>query len=304
MSRPFKVTQLSRTVHEVSFNKIHAGWETHGMLRSDAHNDSAHNDWELEREHLDRIKNQNGFIIDAGDVFDLMQGKYDPRKDYSALKEEHKGQDYLDKVVGDVAKKYKPYADNFCVIGMGNHEYSILDRLGTNVTDRLAREITSLAKADGSKSRVYGGGYSGWIIFRFNIQKTVKRNIALHYYHGSGGGAPVTRGVISTNRMAVYLPDADIVMSGHDHNQWVVPIPRVRISKQSGTIASDFQYHVKTGSYKDERGDGHSGWAMTKADGSPKNMGACWLRFYLQDTKRGVIGMEFTPALPAPEVIG
>lgn len=296
--RNFSTRQISRTVHEIIFDDISKGWESWGLLRSDAHKDNMYSDWEFEKSHLEVVKDKGGFIIDAGDVFDVMQGKFDPRKDYDALRPEHKGKNYLDSVVKSHARDYSPYAANFAVIAMGNHEYSILDRLGTNLTDRLANELTSDLEKRNIDHAVYAGGYSGWIIFRFTIQKTVVRSILLHYYHGSGSNAPVTRGTIATNRMAVYLPDADIVLTGHTHDQFVVPIPRVRISSQSGKLFEDFQYHVKTGTYKNERQDGHDGWALMRNDGAPKVKGACWLRFYLQNPTKGIIGMDFTPALP------
>lgn len=299
----FTTKMLGRTVHEISFDNISKGWEAWGLLRSDAHHDNQYNDWEFEKSHLELAKQRKAFIVDAGDVYDLMQGKFDPRKDYDQMKDEHKGKDYLDLVLKSAGRDYSPYAENFCVIGMGNHESSILDRLGTNMTDRLVVELNRGLEKKKTGHRVFAGGYSGWVLFRFTIQSTVQRTIALAYYHGSGGAAPVTRGVISTNRMAVYLPDADIVLTGHTHDQFVVPIPRVRISDHSGTITSDHQYHVKTGTYKDDRQDGYSGWAIQRQDGAPKVKGACWVRFFLQDAKHGVIGMDFTPALAPSTVI-
>ena len=296
MPKLFSTRMIGRTVHEVSFDNVNKGWECWGLLRSDAHHDNQYNDWAFEKSHLAEIKRRNGFIVDAGDVYDLMQGKFDPRKDLDRLKAEHKGVDYLDRVLKTTHRDYAPYAENFVVIGMGNHEQSILDRLGTNMTDRLAVELNRTLEDGKSEHRVFAGGYSGWVLFRFKIHKTVERCIALAYYHGSGIGAPVTRGTIATNRMAVYLPDADIVLTGHTHDQFVVPVPRVRIN-EAGTLYSDNQYHVKTGSYKDERQDGFNGWALQRNDGAPKVKGACWIRFFLQDTKNAIIGMEFTPAL-------
>jgi len=294
---------LGRTVHEIVFDGVSAGWEAWGLLTSDRHTDNQYSDWEFQKEHLELAKKRGAFIIDAGDVFDLMQGKYDPRKDLDLLREEHKGQDYLDRVLRSAKRDYSPYAENFAVIGMGNHESNILDRLGTNMIDRLVVELNRSLEDKKSDHHIYAGGYSGWVLFRFNIHKTVQRSKVLAYYHGSGGASPVTRGVISTNRMSVYLPDADIVLTGHTHDQFVVPIPRVRISTQSGTLTQDNQYHVKTGTYKDERQDGFSGWALQQQDGAPKVKGACWVRFYLQDANNSIIGMEFTPALATSKVI-
>ena len=125
---------------------------------------------------------------------------------------------------------------------------------------------------------VPAGGYGGWVRFICQMTKTRTRRIDLKYFHGSGGGGPVTRGVIQTNRMAVYLPDADIVVSGHTHDQWIVPVARERIST-AGEVKMDEQSHVRCGTYKDEYGDGFGGWHVERG-APPKPLGALWLRLY------------------------
>jgi hypothetical protein len=74
----------------------------------------------------------------------------------------------------------------------------------------------------------------------------------------------------------VYLPDADIVVNGHTHDQYVVPIQRERLSHK-GNVIQDTVWHVRTGTYKDEYGDGSEGWAVEKGH-APKPIGAVWLR--------------------------
>jgi hypothetical protein len=102
----------------------------------------------------------------------------------------------------------------------------------------------------------------------------------LYYYHGTGGGGPVTRGVIQTNRIAVFTPDADIVLTGHTHDQWTVPIARQRIS-DGGVPYHDEQLHVRTPGYKDSWGDGYGGWEVERCLG-PKPKGAAWLHFTMR----------------------
>lgn len=266
--------QLDRNVHEIRFDGISEGWEQRVLLRSDAHHDNLKNDWKLEKSHLEKALQYNAPIIDNGDAFCAMQGKYDPRKDLNQLKPEHKRKDYLDALVETAAADYEPYADLFAVMGMGNHEDSILDKLGTNLTGNLVHRLNTVK----DRQRLTQlGGYSGWVFFRFRAHKTKRSTLKLHYFHGAGGGGPVTRGVIQTNRQAVFLPDADIVISGHTHDSWVVPIPRVRIS-QMGKIYHDNQWHVRTGTYKNDYGDGHEGWHVTTGK-PPKAMGAVWMVF-------------------------
>ena len=116
-------------------------------------------------------------------------------------------------------------------------------------------------------------------------------NKTLLYFHGSGGGGPVTRGAIQTNRMAVNYPDADVVMSGHTHDNWIIPIKRQRIG-QSGVPYQDLAYHVRTPTYKDEYDSG-VGWAIEKGL-NPKPLGCVWLEFYVADNTAGAIGVRVT----------
>lgn len=251
------------------------------MLRSDAHHDNVHNKWALEKHHLDKALEMDAPVLDFGDLFCAMQGKYDPRSDLSALKEEHRRVDYLDALVETAARDYAPYKQQFAVLGKGNHESSILNRLGTDLTNNLAHRLNSGAK----NKLVYVGGYGGWVFLKFTVNKTKRQTLKLHYFHGSGGGGPVTRGVIQTNRMAVYTPDADIVVSGHTHDSWVVPVPRQRVST-NGAPFRDNQWHVRCGTYKDEYEDGHSGWHVETGK-PPKVIGAVWMTLRVEQDSKG-----------------
>ena len=58
------------------------------MLRSDAHHDSKLCDRSAELRHLKLAQERNALIVDAGDTFDLMQGRYDPRRSYDEIRPE------------------------------------------------------------------------------------------------------------------------------------------------------------------------------------------------------------------------
>ena len=273
----WKVDSLSRSVVRVSMTaKKTVGWERWFLLSSDRHHDNAHTDHGMERRHLQEALEKQAGIVDAGDLHCAMQGKFDPRQDRSALREEYQGGDYLDALVRESAKFYQPYAKNWIVIGRGNHEQSILRRHETDLTERTAQAIKMLEP----ESPVVAGGYGGWVIFRVTRGKNT-HIVRLKYFHGAGGGGPVTRGVIQTNRMAVYLPDADIILTGHTHDTWLVPIARERCTAR-GRLAHDEQVHIRAGTYKDEYQDGYSGWHVETMK-PPKPMGAWWLRFYFTD---------------------
>jgi hypothetical protein len=181
-----------------------------------------------------------------------MQGKFDKRADKSHLRPEHQSGDYLDKLVKTAADFYAPYRRNFVVIGRGNHETAIYKRHETDLTERLVERINERCRPN-----IQAGGYGGWVRLMVTMPRHAARLRLLHYYHGTGGGGPVTRGVIQTNRMAVFLPDADVILTGHTHDQWIVPIARQRMSDR-GVPYHDEQVHVRTPGYKDAWGDGHS----------------------------------------------
>jgi hypothetical protein len=119
------------------------------------------------------------------------------------------------------------------------------------------------------------GKYSGFIQLMFNEGTSDSHVITMYYNHGSGGNSPVTRGVIKSNRRQSFI-QADIIVSGHIHNEWVLSLPMVKVNKH-GMIEKTEQTHISLGTYKDDSFTG--GWA----DGNefpPPNKGGAWIRFY------------------------
>jgi hypothetical protein len=275
----WSLRKLERNVVEIKIDLArNSDWEQWVLLRSDVHHDNPKCDQSLEKKHLDEAVKFDAPIIDNGDLFCAMQGKWDKRADKNALRPEHQGSNYFDLLVDTAADFYRPYMRQFAVAGRGNHETAITKQHETDLTDRLASRLRQMGGI------VESSGYGGWVIFRFfdpgqaNKSTANKDTIRLYHYHGSGGGGPVTRGTIQTNRLAVMTPDAAIVLSGHTHDEWTLTIPRQRISDR-GVIYQDEQLHVRCPGYKDAWGDGSGGWEVERMLG-PKALGSAWLRFH------------------------
>jgi hypothetical protein len=83
--------------------------------------------------------------------------------------------------------------------------------------------------------------------------------------------------VIDTNRQAVYEPDANIVVNGHNHESWYMPIARERLSNM-GVSFQDIQHHLRTGTYDNDYEDGYSGFHVESGK-PPKPRGAVWVKF-------------------------
>jgi hypothetical protein len=243
------------------------------LLTADRHWDNPHSDWDMQRRHLDEAVKKGAGVLDFGDFFCAMQGKYDKRADKSSLRPEHQNGEYLDSLVDTGVDFFAPYATSFLRIARGNHETSIKGRHETDLIKRLVRDLNG-----GTGSKIQAGGYSGWVQFHFQDLITKRKDLVnLWYIHGYGGGGPVTKGTIQTARRAAYLPDAQVVVTGHIHEDWNLAVARMRI-RPDGTLYKEDQLHVQVPTYKDEYGDGEGGWAV-EGGMPPKPKGARWLLF-------------------------
>jgi predicted phosphodiesterase len=273
--------------------EVKAGWEQWILLQSDNHHDSIKCSRELETAHLEEAKRRNAWVMIFGDLFDAMQGRFDPRRSMDELRPEYRREDYYDFVVSDIGKYLAPYAQNLLMITDGNHELSVLKNANTYLPDRLVSEYLNRR----SGGHVVHGAYGGWVRFMFESAGKPMMSVKLKYFHGSGGEAPVTRGVIQTNRQAVYLPDADVVVNGHSHNSYYVPISRERIGGK-GKQFFDIQHHVRIPGYKQDYGDGSTGWDVTRG-GVPKPIGAVWMRMYFDNG----VQLQFIPDIRGAEPV-
>ena len=267
------------------------GWEAWTLCTSDRHQDNPHSDRSLQEYHLRQAAERGASIIDLGDFFCAMQGKWDKRSSKADVRPEHQHGDYLDKLVNTAADWLKPWKRHIVMIASGNHEQSIKDRHETDLIERLC----ALLNADGTAS-VWHGGFGGWVMFRFRPDNATKggvwQSLTVHYDHGYGGGGPVTRDVIQAQRRAVYLPDADIVLSGHTHDKWVLYHTRARLSKQGVPYLSE-QAHAKIPTYKEEYGSGASGWHVRRG-APPKPTGGLWIRWFWS-VREHKVKFEITP---------
>lgn len=251
------------------------GWEAWFLLRSDAHHDNRYCDQALEKKHLEEAKARGAGILDFGDLFCAMQGKWDRRSDVSQLRPELQVSNYIDALVAYCARDYEPYAENWVLMSSGNHETAVFDRHQTNLTERLAERL----RAKGSPVCV--GSYQGWARFMLSGYNGQRSSIKLRYTHGYAGGGQVTKDIIQANRQMVYT-DADILVSGHTHDAWHVPIRRETLMDSGRPVLKDVDC-IKCGGYKDEYSPGN-GWAVQKGH-APKPLGAYWLRFYAEGGK-------------------
>lgn len=286
MTVPFTIEHTDPQVVTVRCKAKGEDWAQWFLLRTDAHHDNPHCDQAMEKRHLDEAVRRGAGVIDAGDLFCAMQGKYDKRSDKSCLRPEHQCGDYLDALVRTASEFYAPYAPYWIVMGRGNHESSIKNRHETDLTERTIERIQML-----TGTRIPSGGYTGWV--RILLERSTRRaSVKLWYCHGWGGGGAVTVNMIQAgNRMPAMVDGADVIFTGHVHEAWVNE--RVRAGLSDMGVPVQRSLHICQGpSYKDEYADGRGGWHIETGK-PPKPVGAWWMKLTYSD---GVAGVSFERA--------
>lgn len=260
-------------------------WEQWVLLTSDVHYDNPLCNRQLYKRHLDQALERNAPNLDFGDFFCAMQGRTDPRHEKGhVLPENHTG-DYFGSLARGSYEFLSPYRSILALRGKGNHESKILKHNEIDLTRALADKLND------NGGNVQVGGYRGWVIFRL-IGGNHRQTVRMYYTHGSGGSAPVTKGVIRTNRRAAYV-DADIIVGGHIHESWAMEMCRVGVNDSGREVVND-QLHLCVPTYKEEFTNLGDGFHHEK-EGPPKPLGGWWLRFFW-DTTKHKFGYEYMRA--------
>jgi hypothetical protein len=251
------------------------------LLLSDVHWDNPKCDRKKLKKDLDYAMERDAIILINGDLFCLMQGKFDPRRSKSDIRAEHNSTTYLDDVVDDAIKWFMPYKDNIKLIGRGNHEQAILK---TQETDVLVR----FAKGLGIESTV--GGYGGF----FHIDFCKRSNFVIHYYHGAGGGGAVSKGVPHFHKRKAIVQGVDAIWMGHTHDSYEA----VSVVQEYNPVKKESKlkniYDIRTSTYKEEYDKGANGFIIEKLSSPPKHIGGRFIEFKFS-RKNGVTLKSYIP---------
>lgn len=249
------------------------------LFRSDAHHDNMQCNQEMEMRHLRQAREKGAAILDFGDLFCLMEGKFDGRKAPTHARPEYLGKNYYDAVMDTAVRRYRPYAHHWISMSPGNHETAFTKRNETDPTANLVNRIN-----DKEGSAIERMPYSGWIIFRARDGKRIYRTFRVWYTHGYGGGGPVTKGTIQANRRAVSAGSADMIVSGHIHERWILWYRHDRCSAVGRTYLEE-QVHLCLPTYKEEytQGEGYH----IEGGRPPKPLGAFWVTLEPKEVVNG-----------------
>ena len=251
-----KLIKHGRNVHELQLEHTNQV-----AMLSDLHWDNPKCDQELLKKHLDYCKENLIPVMINGDMFCLMQGRGDNRRNKSDIRPEHNNARYLDSIVETAVEWFAPYADILTVIGYGNHETAIIKWQETDILQRFV-DLLNLK----CHSNVQTGGYGGWLIV-----KLIKHNKAfpfrIKYFHGSGGGGVVTKGALNLTRALEMYEGFDVFTMGHIHENSCRNDVRDSIKHQAKNgykIEHKYLHSMITGTYKEEYQEGAYGWHVER----------------------------------------
>jgi hypothetical protein len=250
----------SKNVHELQLEGI----EVKIAMLSDLHWDNPHCDRDMLKRHLDYCLAENIPVMINGDMFCLMQGRGDNRRNKSDIRPEHNNARYLDSIVETAVEWFLPYAHIIKLIGYGNHETAIIKWQETDILQRFVDLLNYKAG-----SNIHTGGYGGWLVVRQSSNKnnTTSFSTKLKYFHGSGGGGSVTKGSINLTRALETYEGFDVFSMGHIHENSCRNDVRDTLEQHpnSGYTLKQKQLHLMlTGTYKEEYGDGSQGWHVER----------------------------------------
>ena len=281
----------------------YSGGNTEHLLfvTSDLHIDSINCNRDRMLEDFSDAVKCGAKILVFGDVFDAMQGRFDPRRSLDELRPEYRRQDYYDFVVKDTARLLAPFAQNIMLLTPGNHETAVLKNASISLIDRLVYSLNMEYDA-----KVLQGGYGGWVRFLLSRGTQGGRfSVKMKYHHGFGGESMMTKGIGQASRQQVYIKDADIILNGHNHNAYYVPVISETIS-DAGRLVFHTTHHVRTPGYKQDYANGMDGWAVEKGM-VPKPLGGAYIQMKAIETRGKAKNLScqinVQPVIHAPEVV-
>lgn len=261
--------KISERVYEIRANYEKVGSRFRFLALTDLHWDSAHCDRNFLKRHLDLALEENAPVIIVGDLFDVMQGRYDPRADPETLRPEHRGANYFDLISATALEWFAPYAAILCLITPGNHEASILKRNEIDLIDRLTYGL----RTQYNSPVMYGEDWCYLLLknSRCNAGHANIKTTRVFLHHGYGGGGESSRG-INQHQATRSQWEADVFISGHIHRRNCDHNVVTRVSGK-GSIESNEQWFVRCGSYKEEL---DCGWHISRGAGA-RPLGGWWI---------------------------
>lgn len=231
------------------------GDEVGFRLMSDLHIGASHVDYKLIQKEIDDAKENGDRILINGDLFDLILPKdtkrYNPATVHPRIANRT---DQVNAAVEWAVELLSPVAHQLDLLAIGNHEERVTHLHSVDPTLLVIYELEKVIRLAKQDHVIHYGGYTGFVDYRIRPSYKKKSNEVhgyrwvVYYHHGSGGAAPVTRGIIDFARKDVFV-DSDVIWMGHKHNRMSVALEKLSCPLVGDEINVKDVRHVMTGAY-------------------------------------------------------
>lgn len=230
--------------------RVSAGVTLGFLLQSDLHIGAPHVDYAaIQREWSEAAEHGDRILIN-GDVFDAILAKDQKRYTPSVVHPKLRGRNDMVNAAADWAvEMMAPYAHLIDVIGVGNHETQLEKWNSSDITKFLIRDLTKSLPKQYKNHVIHYGGYGGFVDYRLSWgTERATRRFLIHYFHGSGGSAPITKGMMDFARRG-WVEGVDVVHLGHKHNRFAGHIQAISCPVVGDEPTIRQVRHVMTGAY-------------------------------------------------------
>lgn len=208
----------------------------------------------------------NAWLLGVGDQVDAIVPADGKRFQVSTVDAKYLAlenpDELLDAQAQDFCQILKPYQGRILGLASGNHEGSIAKRYGFSIHRQICRDL-----------ECEDLGYSFLLLLKLTHKEHRRtRSVTIFGTHGFGGGGRTEGGSITKYARAVQYYDADIFLSGHDHDAWIKRVARIGLNN-NGNIQNRDLILANTGSFLKTLSEGSTpSWAETRGF-PPRNLG-------------------------------
>ena len=214
-------------------------------LMSDLHIGHEQCDKKRIKKDLDKARELDAKVYINGDVMDLITMK-DPR--FHVAGNKYPTDNTVAAYIEEAYELLKPYSNIIDLIGVGNHEASLIRFHGFDPVYFLIQKL-NLVRDTKKYGFIKAGGYTGFIrqMFGYGDSGSV-RSYVIFYNHGQGASAEVSKGMIDLNRYRVSVI-ADLLWLGHKHKK-ILDVGQIQIQQRpNGKIEIKENWGIVTGAY-------------------------------------------------------
>lgn len=232
----------------------------------------------------------NAYFLFVGDLFDgILPQTHDKRFKQSMLDPDYVSDRPINDCVKDAVKILAPIKDRILCMCDGNHELSVMDRCGIDMTGMVLDGL--------GLSQDVRLGYAGFVILTFPYAAAGSdpghtKSLTLYVCHGVGGAGKTEGGFMTTIGNNAKCYQADIQIYGHNHRLGGWDNIVISADRRTKKIKSLREIRLNSGTFLRGFADGADTSYSEKAQYRPAELG--YMKMYLEFSPRNGMDINYS----------